>query len=139
MQLKKKKEISLYKTEKQKWLVGLLTIVLIYTFYYLYFQDSPNTATINRRIRHVIKFGTTFLVYLVGTIHLGKLKDEWMNILWHFIHISGLFLLVSIGLYDWLLGMVSLPVKLFAASIQEFLISPVLYFAMGLINKKMNK
>jgi hypothetical protein len=32
--------------------------------------------------------------------------------------------------------MVSMPTKLFAASIQEFLISPVLYVGMGIINKK---
>jgi hypothetical protein len=44
-----------------------------------------------------------------------------------------------IGLYDWTYGMVSIKTKEIAASMQEFLISPVLYFAMGLINKKMNK
>jgi hypothetical protein len=76
------------------------------------------------------------VVYLIGTFHLGKLKDEWMNLLWHTIHITGLCLLVDIGGFDWLFGMVNMPTKLFAASVQEFLISPVLYVGMGIINVK---
>lgn len=108
----------------------------IYTSYYLLFQDSPNAELINRKLRHVIKFGATFLVYLVGTYHLGKLKDQWMDLLWHTVHISGLCLLVGIGGFDWLFGMVSMPTKYFAASLQEFLISPVLYVGMGILNAK---
>ncbi len=124
------------KTDRGRWIFGLCAIFSIYTIYYLLFQDSPVAEHINRKMRHVIKFDATFMVYLLGTFYLGKLKDEWMDLLWHTIHISGLVVIVSIGLFDWVFGMVSMPTKLFAASIQEFLISPVLYVGMGIINKK---
>ncbi|MFM6953680.1 MAG: hypothetical protein ACKOWL_01685 [Sphingobacteriaceae bacterium] len=62
-----------------------------------------------------------------------------MSYLWHFVHLTLLFLLVSIGLYDWFLGMVSQEVKDFTSSIQEFLISPVLYVGMGILNKRLKQ
>lgn len=142
MQIKHSRSLlqnQLYKTERSKWITGLVAVFTIYTLYYLLFQDSPKIEHIGRKMRHVIKFGTTFLVYLVGTFHLGKLKDEWMNLLWHTVHISGLLILVGIGGFDWAFGMVSNPIKYFAASIQEFLISPVLYVGMGILNKKVLK
>lgn len=127
------------KGDRGRWLLGLCTIFLIYTLYYLLFQDTPYLEFINRKMRHVIKFGATFMVYLFGTFYLGKLKDQWMELLWHTIHVSGLVLIVGIGFFDWVFGMISLPTKLFAASIQEFLISPVLYVGMGIINKRVLK
>jgi low temperature requirement protein LtrA len=90
-------------------------------------------------MRHVIKFGVTILVYFVGTYHLGKLEDKWMSQLWHFIHISLLFGITAIGAYDWVFGMVDKKTKELAATMQEFLISPVLYVAMGILNKRLNK
>lgn len=127
------------RSDKGRWIFGLCAIFSIYTIYYLFFQDNPIAEHINRKIRHVIKFSVTFLVYLLGTFYLGKLKVQWMGLLWHTIHISGLVFIVGIGLFDWIFGMVSIPTKLFAASIQEFLISPVLYVGMGIINKRVLK
>jgi hypothetical protein len=58
---------------------------------------------------------------------------------WHFIHISLLIIITSIGLYDWAFGMVGTKTKEMAATMQEFLISPVLYVAMGILNKRLSK
>jgi len=129
----------LYQSEKNKWITGLVLILVVYSLFYVFFADRADTYLIPRKTRHIIKFVTTITVYLVGTFHLGKLKDKWMSDLWHRIHISLLIIITVIGLYDWTFGMVSIKTKEIAASMQEFLISPVLYFAMGLINKKMNK
>lgn len=126
----------LYKTDRQSFFVGLLAIVVIYSLYYIYFADSEYTITIPRKIRHIIKFGTTILVYVLGSFHLGVLEQKWMAMLWHIIHISLLITVTSIGLYDWIFGMVSQPTKYLAQSIQEFLISPVLYVGMGILNSK---
>jgi len=135
----KKRLNMLYKSERGKWIGGLILILLIYSLFYLLFADRYYTYSIPRKIRHLIKFSTTITVYLVGTFHLGQIKSKWMLQLWHFIHVSLLLTITSIGIYDWTIGMVSYKTKEIAASMQEFLISPVLYFAMGLINNKLNQ
>jgi hypothetical protein len=131
--------MQLYKTDRQRFIIGFLFILLIYSLYYIYFADTPNAILIPRKIRHVIKFGTTILVYGIGSFHLGKIKQQWMVSLWHLIHISLLVTISCIGLYDWIFGMVSQPTKDFAQSMQEFLISPILYVGMGLLNRQFKK
>jgi hypothetical protein len=131
--------MSLYKTERRRFVMGLVLIVLIYSAYYIYFADTPNAVLIPRKIRHLIKFGTTILVYGVGSFHLGTLQQKWMGMLWHCIHISLLVTITSIGLYYWTFGMVSQPTKDLAQSMQEFLISPVLYVGMGILNSQFKK
>lgn len=123
-----------YKTDRHRFIMGLIIIVVIYSAYYIYFADSEEAILIPRKIRHIIKFGTTILVYSVGSLHLGKLHQKWMAMLWHFVHLSLLVTITSIGLYDWTFGMVSQPTKDLAQSMQEFLISPVLYVGMGILN-----
>lgn len=125
-----------YKTERHRFIIGLIIIVVIYSAYYIYFADSEDAMLIPRKIRHIIKFGTTILVYSVGSLHLGKLHQKWMAMLWHFVHISLLVTITSIGLYDWTFGMVTVATKQMAQSMQEFLISPVLYVGMGILNKR---
>lgn len=127
----------LYKTSRQRYVAGLIIIMLIYSMFYILFADKPDTLLIPRKWRHVIKFITTFTVYLVGTYHLGKHKNSWMLYLWHFVHITLLSTITGIGLYDWIFGMVSYQVKEIAASMQEFLISPMLYIAMGILNQRL--
>lgn len=125
-----------YKTDRHRFIMGLIIIVVIYSAYYIYFADSEEAVLIPRKIRHIIKFGTTILVYSVGSLHLGRLHEKWMPMLWHFVHISLLVTITSIGLYDWTFGMVSQHTKDVAQSMQEFLISPVLYVGMGILNSR---
>lgn len=127
----------LYKTDRYRWISGLIIILVLYSLYYLYFADRQYTYFIPRKVRHIIKFTTTIAVYITGTYHLGKLRDQWMGQLWHIIHISLLCTITSIGFYDWIFGMVRYSIKEIAASMQEFLISPVLYVSMGILNKRL--
>lgn len=131
--------MKLYKSDKSRFIFGLVFIVLLYSGYYILFAENKISATLPRKMVHFIKFGITVVVYLVGSFHLGKLNDKWMSALWHFIHISGLCIITFIGLYDWFIGETTLRIKLFARSIQEMLISPILYLGMGLLNKSLNK
>ncbi|TXE11679.1 hypothetical protein FUA26_06320 [Seonamhaeicola algicola] len=130
---------KLYKQDKPRFIIGLILIILIYSSYYIFFAENPDAGAIPRKLRHVIKLGTTIVVYVIGSIHLGKLKDQWMAALWHIIHISGLGAIFIIGGYDWLISESTLRLKLLAQSIQEMLISPMLYLAMGLLNRSLNK
>lgn len=127
-----------YKSERSRWIGGLVVILVIYSLYYLLFADT-DVSWIPRKVRHVIKFVTTIAVYLVGTYHLGELRDKWMSHGWHFIHISLLCIITLVGVYDWTFGMVSQPVKDMTVTMQEFLISPVLYVGMGIFNDRMSK
>lgn len=131
--------LNVYKSESAKWIFGLILILIIYTLFYLLFQENKDIIFVPRKIRHLIKFVTTFSVYLLGTLHLGKIKDKWMGTVWHLIHLSLLAVLIAIGTYDWIFGMVNINVKYFTATIQEFLISPVLYVGMGIMNKCLNQ
>ena len=130
--------MKLYKSDKVRFISGLIFIIVIYSWYSLYFVDNSSIAFIPRKIRHVITLLITIIIYFVGTFHLGKLKDTWMSTIWHLVHISGLLIITSIGLFDWCIGG-SLTLSRFARSIQEILISPVLYVAMGLLNRSLKK
>jgi len=114
-----------YKSDKFRFIIGLVFIIVIYSIYYF---------NISRRVKHISSFVTTIIIYFVGTFHLGKLEDSWMSSLWHMVHISGLIILTSLGLYDFLFAEISISLKSFAKSVQELLVSPVLYVGMGLLN-----
>ncbi len=126
--------MKLYKSDKVRFVFGLIFIVIIYSAFYVFYFENHN-LNFSRRAGHVIKFGTTIAVYFVGTYHLGKLEDSWMSYIWHIVHVSGLLIITSLGAYDFFISEISLNLKLFAISVQEILISPILYLAMGLLNK----
>ena len=129
-----------YKSDKFRFIAGLIFIIIIYSWYYLFFiTESQEWLLLPKLTFHLIRFGVTILVYFIGTFHLGKLKDKWMSSIWHFVHISGLCIITSMGLFDWFIMEISRSSKDFAHTIQEILISPVLYVAMGLLNRSLNK
>ncbi|MHA8050266.1 hypothetical protein V7S79_04055 [Aquirufa sp. ROCK-SH2] len=117
------------------WITGLILIITIYTLFYLFFVENKEIVMVPRKIRHLIKFLTTFSVYFIGTYFLGKFHVKWMGQLWHFIHISLLGTLILVGFYDWAIHQVSQHIKDLSVVFQEFLISPTLYVGMGIINR----
>ena len=130
--------MNLYKSDRVRFISGLIFIIILYSCYYIYFEENSDLI-LPSKVRHIIKFGTTVAVYFIGTFHLGKLADSWMSFIWHVVHISGLSIITSLGLFDWFIGGMSLNLRAFAGSIQEILISPMLYLAMGLLNKSLKK
>ena len=129
--------MKLYKSDKVRFIAGLIIIFILYSSYHIFFAENKFSATIPRKLRHIIALLFTVAVYFVGTFHLGKLKVVWMATLWHIVHIAGLCIITGIGLYDWLFleGNIIRSLSQFARTIQELLISPILYVAMGLLNK----
>lgn len=130
--------MNLYKSNKVSFIIGLLLIIIIYSIHYLYFLDNVDLV-ISKKARHLGTFFTTIIIYFIGTFHLGKLPNTWMSTLWHLIHISGLCILSILGIFDWFISEISLSLRSFAHSIQELLLSPVLYVCMGLLNKSLKK
>jgi len=131
--------MKIYKTAKIRFIAGFIIITIIYSCFYIFFAENNSVASLPKKLKLIIIFLSTIAVYFVGTAHLGKLKDSWMSSIWHFVHISGLCMIGLIGLYDWFIGSISWNIKDFAKSVQEILISPVLYLAMGLLNNSLNK
>ncbi|MGE5943446.1 MAG: hypothetical protein ACM31G_03800 [Flavobacteriales bacterium] len=131
--------MRLYQSDRFRFIAGLVLIVIIYSLYYIYFVENQEFISKSKLVLHLIRLSTTVIIYIIGTIHLGKLKDNWMSSLWHFIHISGLCIITSLGLINWFIIDIGLDLKEFAYTIQELLISPVLYVAMGLLNNSLNK
>ena len=129
-----------YKSGKFRFIAGLIFIIIIYSWNVLFFiPESGEWLLLPKLTFHLIRFGVTLAVYFIGTYHLGKLEDKWMSSIWHLVHISGLIIITSLGLFDWFILELSRDIKNFAHTVQEILISPVLYVAMGLLNKSLKK
>jgi hypothetical protein len=113
---------------------GLIAILFIYSVYYLLLADNKQVGKmIPLTFRYLIKIGIVFAVYFMGTYALGKLPQKWLLQIWHLIHISLISLLIL--LWAWHFGVSQLPLNLrrLGYSIHEFLISPLLYLATGLL------
>lgn len=122
----------------KKWRIGLIIIILIYLLYYIFIAENKDIVLVPRKIRHLVKFIITISVYLVGTAHITQFQVKWMEKLWHLIHLSMLGVLLLLGFYVWFISDIPDFVKQFSLTIQELLISPSLYFVMGLLNHKDN-
>lgn len=124
----------------KKFWIGLVLIMLMYTAYYMLFvETSLANEYVSRKGRHLLKLSFLVIVYIIGLKHLDYSNTKWMKTIWHGIHILGIFILVVFGLYDWLIQMLSLNTKLTLISINELLIAPTLYVAMGILNTALPK
>jgi hypothetical protein len=56
--------------------------------------------------------------------------------IWHGCYLLILILLLGLGAYDWTIARTPLSVREIADSLQEFLVSPVLYVALGIFNRR---
>jgi hypothetical protein len=119
--------------------VGFVTIVVIYSLYNLYLVDVDYYQSIPRRVRHICKFAAILSIYGIGTFALKKYTAAWMMYIWHLLHIIIITLLLLIGIYDWSFGEISVQFRNVANTLFEFLISPVIYIAAGILSSKFGK
>ncbi|MBO3117813.1 hypothetical protein J4050_13735 [Winogradskyella sp. DF17] len=129
------------KPNRYHYILGLVVILLFYSCYLIFFADKKNIDFIPRKLRHVITLGFTIAVYLAGITFLKKIGVVWMKTLWNIVYIFGLLIIALIGLYDWvfLTGQPNVKLSMFARAIQELLMSPILYIAIGLLYKSLLK
>ncbi len=119
--------------------VGFIIIVVIYSVYNLYLVDVNYYQSIPRKVRHICKLLTILSIYGTGTFALKKYAAGWMMYIWHLLHIVIIALLLLIGLYDWSFGELSAQFRNVANTLFEFLISPVIYIAVGILNSKFSR
>ena len=122
---------------KKGFWTGLLILMIIYTLVYLFFYEAPYFQEIPRRIKHLIKIIILLTVYFTGSYHLKLNQIRWMQVLWHFIHLSGISVIVIFGIYDLVINPIPDYIRTFLGSISEFLVSPVLFVVMGILYKRM--
>ncbi len=118
--------------------IGLFAIVIVYSLYNIYF-DLTSVPDIPGKWKHVNKLFFVLIVYTIGTIALKKYTVVWMMQIWHLVHIVFISLLLLIGAYDWYNGSITDQLRNIANSVHEFLISPVLYVSMGIIQARLLK
>jgi hypothetical protein len=127
-------------TNKRIWFWGgFIIIAIIYSVYNLYLVDVNYYQSIPRKVRHICKFITILSIYGIGTFALKKYTTEWMMYVWHLLHIIIIGLLLLIGLYDWSFGELSAQLRNVVNTLFEFLISPVIYVAIGILNSKFGR
>lgn len=114
---------------------GLILIALLYSAYYLFFLYGLS-LTMPLRARHVMKFLFILAVYGVGLLGLRRSAAGWVVRSWHFCYVLGLLLLLLLGAYDWMIARTPLSLREVADDVQEFLVSPVLYVALGLLSRR---
>jgi hypothetical protein len=124
--------------KKYIFFLGLIAIVIVYSLYNIYF-DLTYVPGIPGKWKHVNKLAFVLIVYGIGTIALRKYTVDWMMQIWHLVHIVFISILVLIGFYDWYHGSITEQVRNIANTLHEFLISPVLYVSMGIIQSRLIK
>jgi len=123
---------------KYIFIFGLVAICIMYSLYRVYF-DITYVPDIPGKVKHANKFLFVLIVYGIGTLTLRRYMVAWMMLIWHLIHIIFISSLLLIGFYDWLHGDITEQIRNVANSVFEFLISPVLYVSMGIVQFRLFK
>ena len=121
--------------------LGLLCICVSYTLYKIYFGEDhlEHELHLVNKIKHLIKFSFILLVYTIGYFALRKTSAPWLMLIWNCLYAAIAILLVFVGLDDWIFPRAPAILRNFADALHQFLISPVLYVAVWIINTKWGK
>ena len=118
---------------------GLLGIALVYCLYNIYFFYADFYLQVPVKIRHIVRFASALLVYGIGILALKGYKLRWMMQIWNLLYGLIFCILLLIGLYDWISGRASFEVRNIADDLHQFLLSPILYVAIGIVNSRLKK
>jgi hypothetical protein len=115
--------------------LGLLAIVILYSFYALHVMDPDIYKTMPRSVRRLYKFGTVLLVYAIGIFVYRKSAPGWLLQLWHIFYLSSVTLLLLLAFYDARVSLLPLPFRNAIITFHEFLISPIPYVIAGILSR----
>jgi hypothetical protein len=118
-----------------RFVVGLLVIVILYTVYDLYLITPEYLETTTRKARHVVKFGAVLVAYAAGIFAFAGNSPGWLMQLWHILYAAILLLLILAGIYDGWANGLSGQFRSVTVTLSEFLISPVPYIVIGIMNR----
>lgn len=113
---------------------GLFFVLLAYSSVQLIsFQSFFQLPAVIQQNRQLMRWMAIGLVYVVGWLVIKHTGVVWLLAIWHFIHLSLVGYLFLIAVYEYTIAPVPYGIRASVAPVIEFLISPVLYFAAGLV------
>jgi hypothetical protein len=114
--------------------LGLLASAILYSVFILCLLNTDSYETTPRTTRHLYKFGSLILAWLIGFIVYRKIASAWLLQLWSLSFAAFLALLLSLAAYDALIHTLPLSLRDITTTFHEALISPIPYVIFGLIN-----
>ena len=113
---------------------GMVFILLAYTVVQLIsYQSFLRLPIIIQENKQLMRWMAIAFVYFVGCLVLKANGVAWLLAIWHLIHLSLVGYLFLIGVYEYTIAPVPYGIRASVAPVVEFLISPLLYFAAGLV------
>jgi len=117
---------------------GLMLLLLAYTaLQFVYYLPASSLPKIIKKSGLSPLWFLLVIVYVAGSVILRQTRVAWLNAIWHLVHISLITFALAVLVYGRLAGSVPIGVSAAVRPILEFLISPILYLAMGLLYKSM--
>ena len=114
--------------------IGLLASAILYSAYNLYILDPYIYATMGRSTRHLYKFGSIIIAWLIGFLVLRKTAPSWLLQLWNILYTAGLTLLLLLAAWDTLIHPLLPTLRQPISTFHEALISPIPYVVIALFN-----
>jgi hypothetical protein len=114
--------------------LGLLASSILYSAFVLFLLNAPSYETMPRNARHVYKFGSLILAWLIGFIIYRKIAPAWLLQLWNISFAASLSLLLALAAYDAFFHTLPLSIRDIISTFHEALISPIPYVVLGLLN-----
>lgn len=114
--------------------IGLLASAILYSAYNLYVLDPYVYAGMHRSTRHVYKFGSIIIAWLIGFTAFRKIAPAWLVQLWHILYAAGVFILLLLAAYDSLIHPLAPTLRQPVSTFHEALISPIPYVVIGILN-----
>jgi hypothetical protein len=115
--------------------MGLLAIVVLYTFYSLYIDNLRFVEATSRNLRHMIRLLTILATYGIGVLAFGRDYPIWLVRTWHFLYLGLLVLLLLLAGIDAMVEEFAVSFRNVVISLHEFLISPVPYVVAGIVSR----
>lgn len=119
--------------------LGLLASAVLYSAYNLYVLDPYIYAGMGRGVRHVYKFGSLLLAWMIGFLVFRKIAPAWLTYLWNTLYLLSVGLLVILALYDAVIHNLPPSFRQPVSTFHEALISPIPFVVIGLLNFGMRR
>lgn len=117
---------------------GFIMLLLAYTaLQFVYYLPAGLLPKMIRRSGLSPLWFLLVIVYVAGSVILRQTRVAWLNAIWHLVHITLITFSLAVLGYARLAGSVPIGVSAAVRPIMEFLISPILYLAMGLLYKSL--
>jgi hypothetical protein len=125
--------IQQHRLPKNYW-IGFLILALAYTLvqFLFYHPVIPVLRSLLKYKQSVRWFNITF-VYVVGIMVIRTMHVNWLLFIWNIVHVVMIGYLLLAAAYEYLIAPLPYGIRGSVAPIVEFLISPIIYMAMGLL------